>query len=152
MELTVKELCDEEKDSATELCWEVFKEYKAPDYTEYGTEEFCRSIHNRGFISQLRYFGAFDRERMIGVIAIRGCGHIALLFVKGEYHRRGIGRRLFERAKKECGEKITVNSSPYALVIYRRLGFKETGSEQSINGLRFAPMEYRREKQDGAGG
>ena len=152
MGITVRELGGEETDSATELCWEVFKECEAPDYTEFGTEEFCRSIHNRGFISQLRYFGAFDGERMTGVIAIRERGHIALFFVKGEYHGRGIGRRLFERAEKECGEKITVNSSPYALKIYRRLGFKETDSEQSVNGLRFTPMEYRRKKQDGADG
>lgn len=143
MEVTVKELDAEETESATELCREVFMEYEAPDYTEYGVEEFCRSIRNRGFISQLRYFGAFDGEEMRGVIAVRGGSHIALFFVKGEYHRRGIGRRLFERAKTECGEKITVNSSPYAVEIYRRLGFKETDEERSVNGLRFTPMEYR---------
>lgn len=151
MDILVRELSDEETDTATELCWEVFKEYEAPDYTEYGTEEFRRSIHNRGFISQLRLFGAFCGERMVGVIAIRG-SHIALFFVKGEYHRQGIGKRLFERAKKECGGRITVNSSPYALEIYRRLGFKETDSEQSVNGLRFTPMEYQRQKQDSADG
>lgn len=148
----IKELGAEEIEPATELCLKVFMEYEAPDYTEYGVEEFCRSIRNRGFISQLRYFGAFEGERLVGVIAIRGGSHVALFFVRGEYHRRGIGGRLFERAKKECGGKITVNSSPYAVEIYRRLGFKETDGEQSINGLRFTPMEYRRKKQGGADG
>lgn len=145
-EINIKELFGEEIDSATELCLKVFNEFEAPEYTKYGAEEFCRFIRNRGFISQIRYFGAFDGERMAGVIAIRGGCHIALFFVKGEYHRRGIDRRLFERAKKECGEKITVNSSTYALKIYRRLGFKETDGEQSVNGLRFTPMEYQEVK------
>lgn len=147
----IRELTENETDKATELCWEVFKVFEAPDYTREGVEEFDRSIHNRGFISQLRFFGAFEEERMVGVIAIRKSSHIALFFVRGEYHRRGIGRRLFERVKAECGEKITVNSSPYAGEIYRRLGFVETGSEQSVNGLRFTPMEYIR-KQDGSNG
>lgn len=136
----IRELAEGEKDAAIELCWSVFKEYEAPDYTEEGVREFYRSIHNRGFICQLRFFGAFDGDNMVGVIAIRGGSHIALFFVKGEYHRRGIGRRLFECAEMERGGKITVNSSPYAVEIYRRLGFKEADGEQSVNGLRFTPM------------
>ncbi len=142
----IRELEEKEKDAAIELCREVFKAYEAPDYTEDGVKEFDRSIHNRGFISQLRFFGAFEGDSMVGVIAVRKSSHIALFFVKGEYHRRGIGRRLFERAKSECGERITVNSSPYAAEIYRKLGFKETDSEQEVNGLRFTPMEYTKNR------
>ena len=37
-------------------------------------------------------------------------------------------------------EKMTVNSSPYAVPIYHKLGFKETDSEQIVNGLRYIPM------------
>ena len=36
---------------------------------------------------------------------------------------------------------MTVNSSPYAVPVYHKLGFKDTGSEQMVNGLRFTPME-----------
>ena len=36
-------------------------------------------------------------------------------FVKKEYHRKGIGRKLFEAMLNDCDEKrITVNASPYA--------------------------------------
>ena len=35
---------------------------------------------------------------------------------------------------------MTVNSSPYAVGIYRKLGFKAVDDEQSVNGLRFTPM------------
>jgi len=40
---------------------------------------------------------------------------------------------------------MTVNSSPYAVPIYHKLGFKDTGSEQVVNGLRFTPMEQNTE-------
>lgn len=38
-------------------------------------------------------------------------------------------------------EIMTVNSSPYAVPVYEKLGFHATGSEQTVNGLRFTPME-----------
>jgi len=47
----------------------------------------------------LRTYGAFQNERLVGVIATRSSGgHIALFFVDGTYQRQGIGKALFERA------------------------------------------------------
>ncbi|WP_460645598.1 GNAT family N-acetyltransferase [Lacrimispora brassicae] len=37
---------------------------------------------------------------------------------------------------------MTVNSSPYAVEIYHKLGFVDTDTEQLVNGIRFIPMEY----------
>jgi len=39
-------------------------------------------------------------------------------------------------------EKITVNSSPYAVKIYEKLGFVPDGNEQMVDGIRFTPMTY----------
>ena len=39
--------------------------------------------------------------------------------------------------------KITVNSSPYAIPVYHKLGFYDTNKEQIINGLRFTSMELK---------
>lgn len=50
---------------------------------------------------------------------------------------------LFETAKAECKRpEITVNSSPYAVKIYKHLGFVPTAEEQTVNGIRFTPMKY----------
>ena len=38
---------------------------------------------------------------------------------------------------------VTVNSSPYAVEIYRRMGFIPIGTEKTVNGLRFTPMERK---------
>jgi len=93
----------------------------------------------------LRAFGAFENEKLVGVIATRSAGtHIALFFVRGEYQKKGIGKSLFQMALKECSsQKMTVNSSPYAVPIYHKLGFNETDKEQEVNGLRFTPMERK---------
>ncbi|MGN1415617.1 MAG: GNAT family N-acetyltransferase [Oscillospiraceae bacterium] len=141
--LIIKELSPAELPEALELVWQVFSEYEAPDYTDEGIREFYNSIHDEKYLSQLRSYGAFSEGRLVGVIASRSGGtHIALFFVDGKYHRCGIGRALFETVLKRCpAERMTVNSSPYAVPVYRRLGFSETAPEQTVCGLRFTPME-----------
>ena len=37
---------------------------------------------------------------------------------------------------------MTVNSSPYAVPIYHKLGFYDVDSEQVVKGVRFTPMEF----------
>lgn len=141
-DITVRELERGECSKALTLVWRVFQEYEAPDYTKEGVEEFYRSICDEKYLSELCLYGAFDREVLVGVLATR-CGgtHIALFFVDGKYHRRGIGKKLFQTAWAKCSfGKMTVNSSPYAVLIYRKLGFSDTDTEQVVNGLRFTPM------------
>ena len=69
--------------------------------------------------------------------------HICFFFVEGEYHRLGIGRKLFKRMREDFpGRTITLNSSPYGLPFYNALGFKATDREKTVNGIRFTPMKY----------
>ena len=133
-EISVRELKESESADALLLVWDVFMEYEAPDYSEEGN------------LSKLRMYGAFMENRLVGVIATRSEGaHIALFFVKGEYHGRGIGSQLFKTVLQMCpAGSMTVNSSPYAVPIYHHLGFHDMDKEQAVNGLRFTPMEWRR--------
>ena len=104
---------------ALELVWRVFLEYEAPDYTEEGINEFKRTIEDDSWVSAREFYGAFD----------------------GDYHRRGIGRNLFNMVLELNKDGyFTVNSSPYAHEVYKHLGFFDTDSEQCISGLRFYPM------------
>ena len=136
LNVSIKRL--DETQSALQLVWEVFQEFESPDYTQEGINEFYKTIHDENYISILTMYGAFSGEKLVGVIATRNNGrHIALFFVDGKYHRQGIGKQLFEAVRTD---KMTVNSSPYAVGIYRKLGFKAVDEEQSVNGLRFTPM------------
>ncbi len=143
LDISVRKLNEKEIIEALSLVWNVFLEYESPDYTEEGIEEFHKSIHDEEYLSKLSMYGAFDKDELVGVIATRSDGtHIALFFVERNYHRQGIGKQLFKVILKECrSDKMTVNSSPYAVPIYRKLGFYEVDKEQIINGLRFTPME-----------
>ena len=143
MSITVRKITGNEIENALALVWEVFQEYEAPDYSEQGTKEFYSSIHESQWLSTLQVYGAFDEDKLVGVLATRKNGeHIALFFVKGAYHKRGIGRTLFENLlKNSSADVITVNSSPYAVPVYRKLGFEDTDKEQTTNGIRYIPMK-----------
>ena len=129
---------------ALRLAWNVFTEYESPDYSQEGTEEFRKTLQDEAYLKGIRYYGAFEGEKLVGILAIRvrQC-HICFFFVDGEYHRRGIGTKLFQRMREDfSGETITLNSSPYGLPFYKALGFQTKDVEQTVNGIRFTPMEY----------
>ena len=136
--LTIKSLSKADIETALNLVWKVFLEFEAPDYTQEGIDEFYRSIHDEDYLAALSLYGAFMNEELVGIIATRSGGkHIALFFVDGKYHRQGIGKQLFQSVKTD---KMTVNSSPYAVPVYSKFGFKPANTEQVVKGLRFTPM------------
>lgn len=145
MEYSIRKLESIDTKAALSLVYKVFMEYEAPDYTEEGVEEFGKTMQDEEYLSGLCMYGAFALEKLIGVIATRSEGtHIALFFVDSGFQGKGVGRSLFQTVTAECASnRITVNSSPYAVPIYKKLGFTQTDTEQSVNGLRFTPMEYK---------
>lgn len=147
--MQIRELYVNEMDKAIDLVWHVFLEFEAPDYSEQGVKEFWNSIHDEEYLNKLRIYGAFEDEQILGMIATRNAGgHIALFFVDGNYQRQGIGKKLFSLVSEDnIGGSITVNSSPFAVPIYHRLGFVDTNSERVTNGLRYTPMRINFKNQ-----
>ena len=148
-EYTIRLLKEKERDAALQLAWKVFSQYESPDYAPEGTAEFKKTLSDGNYLAGIRYYGAFDRERLAGILAIREEeAHICFFFVDGAYHRRGIGTRLFMRMRPDFpGQTITVNASPYGLPFYRALGFTLADREQTVNGIRFTPMVFMEKKR-----
>ena len=70
-------------------------------------------------------------------------------FVDGMYHRKGIGKQLFEKVCLDNSSgNMTVNSSPFAVKVYHHLGFIDSDIEQVTDGLRYTPMIYRLKKDN----
>ena len=142
--MTVTKLERAQQQEALALVWRVFLEYEAPDYPPQGVEAFRKSVFSEEYLSQLTMYGAYVGGELAGVIAARSGGaHVALFFVETRFQRQGVGRALFERLLADSPRgALTVTSSPYAVGVYRALGFRETAGEQSADGIRFTPMEY----------
>ena len=142
-EFIVRRLRSEEVQAALALTWEVFQQFEAPEYTQEGIDFFRASLHDTQRVRAMRFYGAFDGDELVGTLCMRQPKHIGGFFVRAAYHRRGIGRALFQAMRKDYErQEFTVNSSPYAVEVYRHLGFAPTGAEQTVNGLRFTPMRF----------
>lgn len=145
----VRPLLPNEITDAAELCWEVFRQYEAPEYSEEGIHTFRSYLDDKNAMQAMKWFGAFENGVLIGTLAVREKQHISLFFVKSEYQGKGNGKRLFAQMKAAFADKdITVNAAPYAVPIYRSLGFVPTDSEQLKNGIRFTPMIFRAQESN----
>ncbi|MFR5757207.1 MAG: GNAT family N-acetyltransferase [Bacteroides cellulosilyticus] len=52
-------------------------------------------VNDEAMINSLVIYGAFDEARLVGVMAVKDEGkHISLFFIREEYHRKGIGRKI----------------------------------------------------------
>jgi len=128
------------------LIRDVFMEYEAPDYSQEGIGEFLDFLEPVSIMTMLdehdmRIWTCEYGDEMTGAIAA-GKEHINLLFVDGKHHRKGIARRLLDiMIENNKPASITVNSSPYGIEAYRKLGFIETGPERVESGIRFTPMK-----------
>ena len=139
----VRRLSPEEIPEALELSWRVFLEFEAPVYSAEGIEAFRASLDDKERVRKLNFYGAFDGEKLVGVLCMRAPQHIGGFFVDADYHRRGIGKRLFEAMRQDYAKQVfTVNSSPYAVEVYSHLGFVPTDTEQIADGLRYTPMRF----------
>lgn len=140
--MNIRQLNNREYNEAVELSLKVFMECGTTDFDDSGLNTFKDFIYNKSLMNELTIFGAFDDSELIGIIGTKNKGqHISLFFINPKYHRKGIGRLLFDYAySNQTVAQITVNSSTFAVRFYENLGFTKAAEEQVTNGLRYTPM------------
>jgi len=136
---------------AFNLVEKVFNEFVASDYSSEGIETFFRLV-NVAYIESLEsrngfMYGAFNGDRLVGVLAVRDRNYISLFFIDSDFQGMGFGRKLFDVVRKEIalnGEfVINVHSSPFAVPIYETFGFSKIDIEQCEAGIRYTPMQLK---------
>jgi len=141
------------------LVTSVFNEFVAPEYSAEGVREFYRYIEPTALRerTQTNHFSlvALVQTKIVGMIDIRDYEHVSLLFVDRDYQRRGIAKELLFRALQICQmyepqpTEISVNSSPFAVTVYEKLGFDQVGERQVRNGIGFIPMRLKLSHHNG---
>lgn len=135
-----------------EMIWKVFSEFAAPDYSNEGIKTFKEFIKPQRLIREikkgnLKIYCCFAKEKIVGVLAFRNVEHIALLFVDKDYQNKGIAKNLLKIGVNNIVKdnpninELTVNSSPYAVKIYKKLGFVPSDNMQEKDGIKFMPMK-----------
>ena len=147
----IEKLKIEEINQFSNMIINVFDEFVGKDYSKQGNDTFKDFIKPENVLDRfngLNIFVAKYNNEIIGVLEIRNNDHISLFFVKKDFHKQGVGKKLFEKyletIKKNSEIKtITVNSSIYAEKIYEKLGFVKINEIQEKNGIKYIPMECK---------
>ncbi len=122
------------KTGTSDLVIRMMNDFVAHDYLEEGGWELLKCVQSNmvtrpSGIDHFVLIAEMD-EQIIGTIEMRGNNHIALFCVEKKYRRRGIGRKLLQRALEICEthnpelSEVSVNSLPGSVHIYERLGFR----------------------------
>lgn len=85
-----------------------------------------------------------EEGSVIGYISVKQPGHLYHLFVAEEFQGRGISRLLWNYVLRnsEC-KTFSLRSSLYAIPVYKKFGFSESGPVGTKDGVSFQPMELR---------
>lgn len=102
-------------------------------YTIFSNKYKQHIFNNGGSI-----YAAYLNNEIVGVIHINNQFYIESLFIKEEYKRNGIGKKLMIKVLNDFKDKdITLTSSKDALDFYKKLDFIEYNKskevEESIN-------------------
>lgn len=123
----------------------IFDQFIAIDYSEEGCVSFMKFANDLskriGTSSEL--YLSKENDKIIGILEKRNDNHLNLFFVDEKYHGKGVGKKLFSEAFHGV-DVITVNSSPFAIDIYKKMGFEIINEEQNIHGIRFIPMKLQK--------
>ena len=141
--IEIRQLLNKEKDEALLFVKKVYIESKDESYSEKGIETFCNFVDNKEITKSFKVYGVFEDNVLKGVIATdKRKRHINLFFVDKSSQAKGIGKKLMSIIIDHNENSfITVNSSRYAVPIYKNLGFIKTEEEKEQDGLKFTPMK-----------
>ena len=141
-----------EEEVVSGLVREVFDRFVAPLYEPRGREEFARYIDPAGLRERSRgrhlvFLAAPDDDprQLLGVMELRDCEHVCLLFVRGPRQRGGVGRALVRQAaalaRARGHGRLTVNASPNAVPAYESFGFRAEGGGEGAERHPVPPHE-----------
>jgi GNAT superfamily N-acetyltransferase len=122
--------------------------FLGPFYYARSPEEHHKSEIAR-VIRAAMVFVADDEGEIVGVLRGRP-DKLQSLFVRADYHRQGVGRRLVERFEQECvrqgANQIKVQATLYAIPFYLAMGYKRTTGVRRMrsfegSGFKYQPMK-----------
>lgn len=147
--MRLRDMNDADIGSAARLLEVLAREYflgtcspeQASTFLRENDAAALRRLVGEGYV----YHVAEVDGQLAGFIAVRDRKHVYHLFVAAQFHRRGVGRRLWEHVREVAiaggsDGGFTVNASNYAVPMYEALGFVRTLPTQCKNGLEFNPM------------
>jgi len=148
--LKIRKAVPEDSESISNLICDLVEKFIAGDFSSRGRDYLLNTMTAEAISQKIqtgyRYHVAEANGTLTGVVAVRDNNHLYHLFVAEQFQRKGIAKKLWQFAMKKCLSKgntgeFTVNSSAYALDVYKKLGFVAQLGPKVKNGVVFYPMK-----------
>ena len=100
-------------------------------------ESFQQRLDSTDYVN---FVGVIDNE-LVGYLAMKRPSHLYHLFVSQQHQGKGLARAFWQHAMNQCRADVyTLNSSLYAVPVYRKFGFIESAEVGEKDGIGFQPM------------
>ncbi len=138
----------DDMDAIISLANRVLERHVIPTLSDEGQQAIRRSVEeNTRQILDPDIYQARKVEigrEIVAYAAWRHGFYIAQLYVDSDYQGRGIGRALLDNIKAMAsGPELELRASLNSVPFYRKNGFRPTGDEAEINGIRFLHMSHK---------
>ncbi|MCL6416615.1 GNAT family N-acetyltransferase [Aestuariirhabdus sp. Z084] len=143
--MLIRKIFLEDLPEVSELCLDAFMGSVATTVSDEGIHTFRDIASIDSFEKRMNE----DNEILIfqqgqtiqGVIELKEGRHIAMLFVKPDAQRQGVGRALMEAIRPMTRtQELTVSASLSSVSAYACFGFQCAGGVAESAGLKYQPM------------
>lgn len=140
----------EDARAISDLIRPLAERYIAYESSSEGAVNLLASLEaeaiERYLTSGYEYHVAEEDGVLVGVVGVRDNSHLYHLFVADDFRGRGLARQLWQVSRNACRQagnigEFTVNSSQFAVGMYRKFGFVETGPPETKSGVTSTPMK-----------
>ena len=148
-DIIVKHAEAKDWDAAIAVAWVTFQQIAPQVSNEEAVNAFRDGLTSTQLYIEFlqgRYplFCAYYGKKIVGVLALKGMGHISILFVRKEFQGQGIGTKLLKECIEFCRQhgsfELTVNAVATGVPFYLANGFTAFAEERLDQGLRYTPM------------
>lgn len=140
----------EEKDlgAVSAICMDAFLQSVAGTLSDEGNSTFSNIATCDAFRDRMKgdnsILVAENDGQIEGVIELKEGRHVAMLFIRPERQKKGIGSQLLASALKHAKvDTVTVSASLSSVPAYEKYGFACKGEVGESAGLLYQPMEIK---------
>lgn len=150
--MIIRKMNEKDVEAVSAICIASFLRSIADTLSEEGKITFSSIAASNAFLGRMKgdnlMFVAENDENIEGVIELKEGRHVAMLFIRPERQKSGIGRKLLLSALKYAKvETVTVSASLPSVTAYEKYGFECSGEIDESAGLVYQPMEIKLSKE-----
>lgn len=150
--MIIRIMDEKDAEAVSAICIASFLHSVADTLPEQGKTTFSNIAASNAFLGRIKgdnlMLVAENDENIVGVIELKEGRHVAMLFIRPEHQKSGIGRKLLLSALKYAKvETVTVSASLSSVTAYEKYGFECSGEIGESAGLVYQPMEIKLSKE-----